>query len=179
MHLLIFIFPIEQIKEMPDKKDKIEVIESGDLFFFYRPKVGSDVVEDLDDIQRFYMVLNPDDNKKKKNGKGMYRFFLLGRKKTSDVIEGQSHSNERNWALNTMITEDSKDIERELLTPAEYSTETRGKRRLPAAVPAGEGKYSIVKHENHTELAYVLELPKTPGPTQKEFEIKKEASYIL
>lgn len=78
-----------------------------------------------------------------------------------------------------MITVDSKDIERELLTPAEYSPETRGKRRLPAAVSAGEWKYSIVKPENHTELAYVLELPKTPGPTQKEFEIKKEASYIL
>jgi hypothetical protein len=24
-----------------------------------------------------------------------------------------------------------------------------------------------------------LELPETPGPTQREFEIKKEASYII
>ena len=50
---------------------------------------------------------------------------------------------------------------------------------MPAAVPAGEGKYSIVKHEGHTELAYLLELPEVPGPTQKEFEIKKEVSYII
>jgi hypothetical protein len=50
---------------------------------------------------------------------------------------------------------------------------------MAAAAPAGEGKYSIVKHDNHTELAYVLELPEMPGPTQKEFEIKKEASYIV
>lgn len=85
MHLLIFIFPIEQIKEMPDKKDKIEVIESGDLFFFYRPKVGSDVVEDLDDIQRFYMVLNPDDNKKKKNGKG-YTAFSFWEEKNFHIL---------------------------------------------------------------------------------------------
>ena len=42
---------------------------------------------------------------------------------------------------------------------AEYDTETRGKRRIKAAAPAGEGKYSIVKHDNHTELAYILELP--------------------
>ena len=48
-----------------------------------------------------------------------------------------------------------------------------------AAIPAGEGKYAIVKHDNHTELAYVLELPKVPGPVQKEFGIKKEASYII
>ncbi|HZB16346.1 MAG TPA: DUF2795 domain-containing protein, partial [Nitrososphaeraceae archaeon] len=65
------------------------------------------------------------------------------------------------------------------LLPAEYTTETRGKRRLAAAAPAGEGKYKIVKHDNHTELAYLLELPEIPGPTQKEFEIKKEASYII
>jgi hypothetical protein len=43
----------------------------------------------------------------------------------------------------------------------------------------GEGKYTIVKHDNHTELAYILELPEIPGPTQREFEIKKQASYII
>ena len=45
------------------------------------------------------------------------------------------------------------------------------------ASPVGEGKYSAVQHDNHTELAYILELPEVPG--QKEFEIKKEASYII
>ncbi len=77
-----------------------------------------------------------------------------------------------------MTTSNAEDIHKELL-PAEYTTETRGKRRLAAAAPAGEGKYSIVKHDGHTELAYLLELPEVPGPTQKEFEIKKEASYII
>ena len=63
--------------------------------------------------------------------------------------------------------------------PAEYDTETRGKRRIKAAAPAGEEKYSIVKHDNHTELEYILELPEIPGPAQREFEIKNEASYII
>jgi hypothetical protein len=63
--------------------------------------------------------------------------------------------------------------------PAEYPTETRGIRRVGAAAPAGEGKYSLVEHDNHTELAYVLELPEVPGQTQREFEIKKEAGYIM
>jgi hypothetical protein len=40
-------------------------------------------------------------------------------------------------------------------------------------------KANILKHDNHTEFAYVLELPEKPGPIQKEFEIKKEASYIV
>jgi len=38
--------------------------------------------------------------------------------------------------------------------PAEDDTETRGKGRIKAATPAGEGKYSIVKHDNHTERTY-------------------------
>ena len=43
------------------------------------------------------------------------------------------------------------------------------------ARPAGEGKYAIVDHNKHTELVYVLELPKA-GEAQKELGIEKEAS---
>ena len=47
------------------------------------------------------------------------------------------------------------------------------------AGPVWGRRYSIVKHDGHTELAYLLELPEVLGPTQREFEIKKEASYII
>jgi hypothetical protein len=48
------------------------------------------------------------------------------------------------------------------------------------ARPVGEGKYAIVSYHNkHTELAFVLELPKEPGKAQKELGIEKEASYII
>lgn len=151
--------------------DKSKIIEQGDIFFFYRPKVDTEEVEDLGDVQRFYMITAPDDNTK-------YRLFLIGQKQLPEIVEGKSTSEEKNWALNILTTSNPKDIQKELM-PAEYTTQTRGKRRLAAAVPAGEGKYVIVKHDNHTELAYVLELPETPGPTQREFEIKKEASYII
>jgi hypothetical protein len=129
------------------REDKSQIVEQGDIFFFYRPKVGTEEVTSTEDVQRFYMVTSPEER-------------------------------DSNWALNTLTTNNAEDIRRELLA-AEYETETKGKRRMAAAAPAGEGKYSIVKHDNHTELAYVLELPEMPGPTQKEFEIKKEASYIV
>ena len=38
------------------KEDKSEVIEQGDMFFFYRPKVDAEEVENIKDVQRFYMV---------------------------------------------------------------------------------------------------------------------------
>jgi hypothetical protein len=159
------------------KEDKrSEIIEQGDIFFFYRPKVDTEEVKDIKDVQRFYMVTTPEEEKEKK--KDIYRLFLLGQKQLPEIVEGKSTSEEKNWALNILTTYNPDDIHKELL-PAEYTTETRGKRRLAAAAPAGEGKYAIVKHDNHTELAYILELPEIPGPTQREFEIKKEASYII
>jgi hypothetical protein len=151
--------------------DKSTIIEQGDIFFFYRPKVDTEEVKSIEDVQRFYMVVSPEDNNK-------YRLFLIGQKQLPEIVRGKSTSEEKNWALNILTTNNPNDIQKELM-PAEYITETRGKRRLPAAAPAGEGKYTIVKHDNHTELAYVLELPEVPGPTQREFEIKKEASYII
>ena len=158
-----------------EDKKSIMIIEQGDIFFFYRPKVDTEEVKDIEDVQRFYMVTSPEKEKKKND---IYRLFLIGQKQLPEIVEGKSTSEEKNWALNILTTSNPDDIHKELL-PAEYTTETRGTRRLAAAAPAGEGKYTIVKHDNHTELAYILELPEMPSPTQREFEIKKEASYII
>jgi hypothetical protein len=154
------------------KEEGSQIIEHGDIFFFYRPKVDTEEVATTEDVQRFYMVISPEEKEVK------YRLFILGRKKLPEVVEGKSTSEERNWALNTLTTNNPEDIRKELMA-TEYETETKGKRRVAAAAPAGEGKYAIVKHDNHTELAYALELPEVPGPTQREFEIRKEASYIV
>ena len=154
------------------REDASQIVEQGDIFFFYRPKVGTEEVSSTEDVQRFYMVTALEEKDRK------YRLFILGRKKLPEIVEGKSTSEERNWALNTLTTNNPEDIRKELLA-AEYETETKGKRRVAAAAPAGEGKYSIVKHDNHTEFAYALELPEVPGPIQREFEIKKEASYIM
>jgi hypothetical protein len=163
-----------------DNKES-DMIEHGDIFFFYRPKVGTEEVKDVEDVQRFYMITVPEGGERKSHSnknKDIYRLFLVGQKRLPEIAEGKSTSKERNWALNVLTTSNAEDIHKELL-PAEYTTETRGKRRLAAAAPAGEGKYSIVKHDGHTELAYLLELPEVPGPAQREFEVKKEASYII
>jgi Protein of unknown function (DUF2795) len=154
-------------------------IEYGDIFFFFRPKIeATEEVKGLEDVQRFYMVICPEQGKDNKT-KSIYRLFLLGAKQLPEIAEGKTKSTERNWALNILTTSNPEDIKQEILVPAEYSTKTKGERRMPAAFPVGEGKYSIVQHDNHTEVAYILELPQALGPTQREFEIKKEASYII
>jgi hypothetical protein len=49
----------------------------------------------------------------------------------------------------------------------------------PRLRPAGEGVYEIVRHEEHTHLAYALELLPTPGSVQRVFNIRKAASIIV
>ena len=155
------------LKRVPTEK----IIEQGDVFFFYRPKIDTEEVKDIEDVQRFYMVTSPENS-------DVHRIFLVGQKQLPEITEGQSDSEERNWALNVVTSSETEEIRKEFL-PVEYETETRGTRRIGTAVPVGEGKYSIVLHEGHSELAYILELPEVPGPTQREFQIKKEASYIV
>jgi hypothetical protein len=45
--------------------------------------------------------------------------------------------------------------------------------------PVGKGNYAIVRHQNHAELAYILEMPEQPGEAQKELGIEKEASNVV
>ena len=74
------------------KEDKSEVIEQGDMFFFYRPKVDAEEVENIKDVQRFYMVTSA---KEKKKQKEIYRLFLIGQKQLPEIVEGKSTSEEK------------------------------------------------------------------------------------
>ena len=86
--------------------DSERVIESGDIFFFYRPKIDTEEVHDIDDVQRFYMItckdINVDDENKNRNKN--YRLFMLGSKKMPEIVERKSGSEERNWALNILTS---------------------------------------------------------------------------
>ncbi len=112
------------------------------------------------------MVLDPDG--------GNYRLYVIGSQRLPEVSKGQSPKS-RVWALTRSITKNPKDIAEEL-SGGIYDTKTKEKRQLPAAAPAGMGRYAIVMHDKHSELAYVLELPKKEGPPQELLQIKEEAS---
>src|SRR5437763_10945793 len=101
-----------------------ETVEHGDLFFFYRPKIESKEVEDIGDVQRFYMVTSPEWNRRANANtkKELHRLFLLGQKQLPEIVEGRSTSKERNWALNILTTSNPESIRKELL-PSEYITE--------------------------------------------------------
>lgn len=156
-----------------------DILEYGDIYFFYRPKVGSQEIKSIDDVRRFFMVTAPEEtttntnrsDEKEKTRSNYYRLFVIGKKSLPEIRKSEARSSERFWARVGGIFERPEDLTKELLSD-EF-------RKGDLARPVGEGKYAIVKHQDHSELAYILELPKEPGEAQKELGIEKEASYIV
>ena len=67
------------------KGDKSSIIEQGDIFFFYRPKVGAEEVSSVEDVQRFYMITSPEEKDSK------YRLFVLGQKQLQRSLRENQH----------------------------------------------------------------------------------------
>ena len=44
------------IKPSPDA----EILEQGDIYFFYRPKKDAQEVKGVEDVRRFFMVIAPE-----------------------------------------------------------------------------------------------------------------------
>lgn len=40
--------------------DEPKILEYGNIYFFYRPKVRSHEVKNIDDVRRFFMIIAPE-----------------------------------------------------------------------------------------------------------------------
>lgn len=145
-----------------------KILERGDLYFFYRPRLEAATPAGLDDVARFYFVLKP-------RGRRIYRLLVVGEKRLPSVTRD---GNRRSWAFVWRVGREPREIEDEL-DPDRYVTRTRGERIVPPARPAGEAVYAIVRHDDHTHLAYALELPREPGEVQRVLNIEPEASHVV
>lgn len=151
----------------PQQNEQTKVLEQGNIFFCYRPKVNQESVQGFEDIQRFYMILGA-------HGKPCCRLIVIGQKQLPDVQNGT----QKNWGFVEAIAQDPKELEPGLRRQT-YQTKTRGEQVQPAARPIGEGVYDLVRHGDHTHLVYALELPDQGGPVQQALNIEPEGSYIL
>jgi hypothetical protein len=153
---------------------RTELLERGQLHFLYTPRVrpGGALPITLDegsfrprDVQRLYVVLRPE-------RRLAYRRLLVGRKRMPDPQRRQ-----RFWAEIERVERSAAAVLRDLHR-FEYDTKTRGRRVQPAARAAGEGVYSLLRHESHAHLTYRLTDPASPGQVQRVLGILPRASYI-
>ena len=149
-------------EQRPDK------IETGNLYFLFRPKVNQEEPRSANDAQRLHMVMSP-------NGKKIYRSIIIGRK---ELPPAKRKRHDQYWAFVETTTRDAKSM-RDGFLEEHYNTKTRGEQTQPAARPVGEGVYALYREAGGTRLAYALELPETPGKAQKAFNIESEGSFII
>ena len=148
----------------PDPK---RIVEKGDIFLFYRPRIDVEAPGALEDVQRFYVALRPSRKRPR------IRLLTIGRKRLPDV-----RSHERSWGFVELVTGSPRIVGR-VLGEESYQTKTRGLRNLPAARPSGEGAYAFVRIGHALFLAYELELPQRPEAMQRSLNITRRASFAL
>jgi hypothetical protein len=151
-----------------------QILEQGNIVFFYRPKKGVAHPQSPDDLERVYFVLLPDDQATHKN-----RLFNVAHGVLPAIVPGKALPEERDWAFVQEASGDPREVLEELEKERPAPPPVPGERVRPWARAAGEGRYVISKHQDHTHLAYRLQSPERPGEVQEELQIKPEASYII
>jgi hypothetical protein len=141
------------------------VLERGDLYFLYRPRLGEPGVRAQHQVQRLW-ILHP-------HGLARYRRLVVGKKRMPEAGE-----HERFWAYVDRVATKPETIVEDLRDPR-YETKSRSGRLLDPARPAARGVYAVADHDGHVHFAYRLELPREPGIVPRELRIASEASYVV
>ena len=122
----------------------VEVLERGDISFFYRPRVQpADAPVTTPGVQSFFLVLSA--------AHGIHRRVRVGRKRMPIAVR------ERLWARVERVGTLQRVLAAQL-EPEEYTTKTRGERYQPGARPLGRGCYALARHDDHIHLAYRVDL---------------------
>jgi hypothetical protein len=157
-----------------DPQSDVQIMEKGNIIFFYRPKRGITHPRRPEDLERAYFMLLPDDQKAHAN-----RLFNVAHGVFPWVVPGKALPEERDWAFVMDASSDPKSVLNALEKDVPGAPEPADKRARPWARPVGEGRYAIATHDDHTHLAYSLWEPRHPGEVQEELKVESEASYII
>src|SRR5699024_10881707 len=98
--------------------DQADILEQGNIYFMYRPRVEETDPDNVRDVQDLYMALKPDGQKR-------YRLLVIGQKHLPDVKR-----HEQGWGFVDMVTPDPARLERRM-RHHRYGTKTRGQRLEP------------------------------------------------
>ena len=141
------------------------VLERGDVFFAYRPRVGEEYAGELADVQRFWMILSPRE-------RALHRRIVIGKKRLP-------RKRERHWGYVDQVSRNPLRLVDDL-HETHYWTKTKGMRKQATARAVGEGVYALVRDpdDDCTRFVYRLELPEEPGDVQHDLGIRDEGIFI-
>lgn len=173
------------------------ILERGHIYFFYRPKVGVEESESIDDVAKLSFLLVPRPPKTEKEEEDpspfvthedgvpieYFRYIIMGKKHLPD----SETKHEVFWGAVADIGNNLSALD-EGLEEQVYSTKTKGERHKGAVRLTGRGVYVICTPTNpklppsrgeRTFLAYNLTHPATPGEVQEELGIEASSSFLI
>ncbi|AIK97238.1 hypothetical protein [Candidatus Odyssella acanthamoebae] len=139
------------------------VLQKGNIYFFYRPKVQHSYAHSIDDVQGLLLVFKPTDLNK-------YIILRVGKKR---LPEATSY-----FAFVEKVCSTIEELKAQF-KGEHYKTATEGERKMSAAQCVGEGKYLFLGHEQHTHLCFQLTDFEETNTLQKEFHLTAQADYLI
>jgi hypothetical protein len=94
-----------------------EVLERGDIYFAYRPRIDVPAARGVADVQRLYMILSP-------YGKRSHRLIVIGEERLPALAGGDR----KTWAFVDKVAARAEDVE-DKLDPRTYERTPRRPRR--------------------------------------------------
>lgn len=169
----------ENAVEESSKREEVtpsNILEKGIIYFFFRGRVGTKELTDVNDIARSYIALRPLPHGAKLGDgpigdAGNNRMLALPKK----VLPVSPKDRFMTFVEKANVSMD--DIKSQL-SSSDYTTKTAGARHTPAATPIGEGVYAITQTGRETHLAYILTIPSELGEVQQEVGLRQRGSYI-
>ena len=112
----------EIIGEREMKASGVRFLEKGHIYFFYRPKVGEHEVQNIEEVQRLYILLSTKRSPELPNHERTHRLIAIPKKELPSI-----ERRERHYCFVTKVTHHVKDIHG-FLQEEHYSTKTLGER---------------------------------------------------
>jgi hypothetical protein len=144
-------------------REATETLEHGSIVFLHRPRPEAAAADELADIQRLLILLQPVDHP-------FERVIAAGRQ-----ILPRGAKYERFWGFVDLVLTPS-DMQA-ALDDHVYSTRSRGVRHLPAARPFASGNYSLEAHGDHTHLRWQVR-QRELGDSQ-QLSVESNADYVV
>lgn len=140
-----------------------EVIEAGNVAFFYRPITGVDHPQTSDDLEHVFLVLFPDDQARHQN-----RLLTFQSGYFPPVIPDLDLPEEREWAYVSATWDDPRQVIGAIVNPRDGTSVTR---------LAGDGRYGVVRQGGQSYFIYLLRRPKRLGHAQQTLLMERQASF--
>ncbi|GAA5903514.1 uncharacterized protein JCM6883_005026 [Sporobolomyces salmoneus] len=162
-----------------DYERKHGTLETGHVYFLFRPKVEVSEAHSLDDISKFHLLLVPHHSK-------LHRLIAIGKK----VLPDHEQSSRPLWGEVLNVGEDMKSLKKNLGAYT-YETKTLGTRHQPGARVAASGAYVLHATENYpkdsanasavwkTDFAYEVAVPHEMGEVQEALHIHPEGVFAI